>query len=33
MENHNVIFGAVADVRSGSIDAALVYHNRAYKRV
>jgi flavin reductase len=31
--SHNVIFGAVVDVRFGSIDAALVYHNRAYKRV
>lgn len=33
MGSHNVIFGAVVDVGLGSIGPALVYHNRAYKRV
>jgi len=31
--SHNVIFGAVVDIRLGPADPALVYHNRAYKRV
>lgn len=31
--SHNVIFGAVEDVRLGSPGPALVYHDRAYKRV
>jgi flavin reductase (DIM6/NTAB) family NADH-FMN oxidoreductase RutF len=31
--SHNVIFGAVEDIRIGAIGPALVYHDRAYKRV
>jgi flavin reductase len=31
--SHNVIFGAVVDIRLGSAGPALVYHERAYKRV
>jgi flavin reductase len=31
--SHNVIFGAVEDIRLGPAGAALVYHDRAYKRV
>jgi flavin reductase len=31
--SHNVIFGAVVDIRSGPVGPALVYHDRAYKRV
>jgi flavin reductase len=31
--SHNVIFGAVVDIRLGAAGPALVYHNRAYKRV
>jgi len=31
--SHNVIFGAVQAVRLGHAEAALVYHNRAYKQV
>jgi flavin reductase len=31
--SHNVIFGAVVDIRLGPAGPALVYHNRAYKRV
>jgi flavin reductase len=31
--SHNVIFGAVVDVRLNAANPALVYHNRAYKRV
>jgi flavin reductase len=31
--SHNVIFGAVEDIRLGPADAVLVYHDRAYKRV
>ena len=31
--SHNVIFGAVEAVRLGPPEAALVYHNRAYKQV
>jgi flavin reductase len=30
--SHNVIFGAVVDIRLGPAGPALVYHNRAYKR-
>jgi flavin reductase len=33
MGSHNVIFGAVVDMRLNSATPALVYHNRAYKRV
>jgi len=33
MGSHNVIFGAVVAVRLNAADPALVYHNRAYKRV
>jgi flavin reductase len=33
MGSHNVIFGAVVDVRLNAANPALVYHNRAYKRV
>jgi flavin reductase len=33
MGGHNVIFGAVVDIRLGPAGPALVYHNRAYKRV
>jgi len=29
--SHNVIFGAVVDIRLGMAGAALVYHERAYK--
>jgi len=29
--SHNVIFGAVVDIRLGPAGAALVYHERAYK--
>jgi flavin reductase len=29
--SHNVIFGAVVDIRLGPVGAALVYHDRAYK--
>jgi flavin reductase len=31
--SHNVIFGVVVDVRLNAANQALVYHNRAYKRV
>ena len=31
--SHNVIFGAVADLQLGPPGPALVYHDRAYKRV
>ena len=31
--SHNVIFGAVEDIRFGPAGPALVYHDRAYKRV
>jgi len=31
--SHNVIFGAVVDIRLGPLGPALVYHDRAYKRV
>ena len=31
--SHNVIFGAVEDIRFGPAGPALVYHERAYKRV
>jgi len=31
--SHNVVFGAVVDIRMGPAGPALVYHNRAYKRV
>ena len=31
--SHNVIFGAVVDIRLGPAGQALVYHNRAYKQV
>jgi flavin reductase len=31
--SHNVIFGAVEDIRIGALGPALVYHDRAYKRV
>lgn len=31
--SHNVIFGAVVDIRLGPVGPALVYHNRAYKQV
>jgi flavin reductase len=31
--SHNVIFGAVEDIRIGPSGPALVYHDRAYKRV
>ena len=31
--SHNVIFGAVEDIRLGPAGPALVYHDRAYKRV
>jgi flavin reductase len=31
--SHNVIFGAVVDIRLGPAGPALVYHERAYKRV
>jgi flavin reductase len=31
--SHNVIFGAVVEIRLGPAGPALVYHNRAYKRV
>ncbi len=33
MGSHNVIFGAVVDVRLTPANPALVYHNRVYKRV
>jgi flavin reductase len=33
MGSHNVIFGAVVDVRLNAADPALVYHNRIYKSV
>lgn len=33
MGSHNVIFGAVVDVRLSSTTPALLYHNRAYKHV
>ncbi len=33
MGSHNVIFGAVVDVRLTAASPALLYHNRAYKRV
>jgi flavin reductase len=33
MGSHNVIFGAVVDVRLNAANTALIYHNRAYKRV
>jgi flavin reductase len=33
MGSHNVIFGAVVDVRLNAANPALIYHNRAYKRV
>jgi flavin reductase len=33
MGSHNVIFGAVVDVRLNAANPALMYHNRAYKRV
>jgi flavin reductase (DIM6/NTAB) family NADH-FMN oxidoreductase RutF len=29
--SHNVIFGAVVDIRLGPAAAALVYHERSYK--
>jgi flavin reductase (DIM6/NTAB) family NADH-FMN oxidoreductase RutF len=31
--SHNVIFGAVEDIKFGPVGPALVYHERAYKRV
>lgn len=31
--SHNVIFGAVVDLRVNAADPALIYHNRAYKHV
>jgi flavin reductase len=31
--SHNVIFGAVVDIRLGAAGPALLYHDRAYKRV
>jgi flavin reductase (DIM6/NTAB) family NADH-FMN oxidoreductase RutF len=31
--SHNVIFGAVVDIRLGPAGPALVYHDRAYKLV
>jgi flavin reductase (DIM6/NTAB) family NADH-FMN oxidoreductase RutF len=31
--SHNVIFGAVVAVRLNAANPALIYHNRAYKRV
>jgi flavin reductase (DIM6/NTAB) family NADH-FMN oxidoreductase RutF len=31
--SHNVIFGAVVDIRLGPAGPALVYHERAYKLV
>jgi flavin reductase len=31
--SHNVIFGAVEDVRLGEPGPVLVYHERAYKKV
>ncbi len=31
--SHNVIFGAIEDIRLGAAGPALVYHERAYKRV
>jgi flavin reductase (DIM6/NTAB) family NADH-FMN oxidoreductase RutF len=31
--SHNVFFGAVETVRVGPLGQALVYHDRAYKRV
>jgi flavin reductase (DIM6/NTAB) family NADH-FMN oxidoreductase RutF len=31
--SHNVFFGAVEMVRVGPLGQALVYHDRAYKRV
>jgi flavin reductase len=31
--SHNVVFGAVVDIRLGPAGPALVYHDRAYKRV
>ncbi len=31
--SHNIIFGAVVDVRLNAANPALIYHNRAYKRV
>jgi flavin reductase len=33
MGSHNVIFGAVVDVRLNAANPALIYHNRVYKRV
>jgi flavin reductase len=33
MASHNIIFGAVVDVRMNAASPALLYHNRAYKRV
>jgi flavin reductase len=33
MGSHNVIFGAVVDVRLTAANPALIYHNRAYKHV
>jgi flavin reductase (DIM6/NTAB) family NADH-FMN oxidoreductase RutF len=33
MGSHNVIFGAVVDMRLNRATPALVYHNRAYKRL
>jgi flavin reductase len=33
MGSHNVIFGAVVDVKLSAAAPALLYHNRAYKRV
>jgi cob(II)yrinic acid a,c-diamide reductase len=33
MGSHNVIFGAVVDVKLNAANPALIYHNRAYKRV
>jgi len=33
MGSHNVIFGAVVAVRLNAANPALIYHNRAYKRV
>jgi flavin reductase len=31
--SHNVIFGAVVDIRLGPVGAALVYHDRIYKTI
>jgi flavin reductase (DIM6/NTAB) family NADH-FMN oxidoreductase RutF len=31
--SHNVIFGAVVDVRVNTANPPLIYHNRVYKRV